>query len=315
MTGLPHEDADAFLDGELDEERADAFRLHLPDCEACRAQVERAFHLKAMAATARGELRERRIAWARWARRTAGIAGAVVMPAAAALLLVLNQRVDVAAWVGESPHRDLRERLTSPFADRYREHDVSLGPEESARAVPMRLVDALESKDPQGAAALFLLSHDWAQAEARFGKLPPSPEVDSDRAALALNRGDAAKALELAAAAIDRKPTLSQAMWNRALALSDLGFFGEAASAFRDVASLHEQGWSTEALQRAAEEERRQARQNQAPVAKAPDPEARELRERARAALNGGDRSLADRLLLQALQKCRQSGADPRCWN
>ena len=46
---------------------------------------------------------------------------------------------------------------------------------------------------------------------------------------------------------LDAAPRHPQALWNRALALRDLGLALAAAEAFEAVAALHEPGWADEA--------------------------------------------------------------------
>lgn len=269
MTSTSCEDAVAFLDGEIEEARADAFRFHLPDCEACQGRLERAFHLQAMLATAYADVppaaglparttrhTERRAA-PRWAMRAMAV---LVAPAAAMLaLLVLGPRPASGDWTALGPSRELEVRVTYGPADRYRPTDETMrGAEDGARQVPLRKVAALEARgDARGVATLFLLSHDLKQAEARLLSLPPSAERDADLAALAWAKGDPRRALELSAAALEKNPRLPQALWNRAVALRDLGRFQESASAFREVAALGEPGWSDEAARKAETEDRR----------------------------------------------------------
>lgn len=270
MTNISCEDAVAFLDGELDEPRADAFRFHLPDCEGCQGRLERAFHLQAMLATAYADVppaaglpartprRSERRAAPRWAMRAMAV---LVAPAAAMLaLMVLGPRpASGGDWTAPGPSRELEVRVTYGPADRYRPTDETMrGSEDAARQVPLQRVAALEARgDARGAATLFLLSHDLKQAEARLLALPPSAERDADLAALAWAKGDPRRALELSSAALEKNPRLPQALWNRAVALRDLGRFQEAANAFREVAALGEPGWSDEAARKAETEDRR----------------------------------------------------------
>jgi len=280
MTSTSCEDAVAFLDGELEEARANAFRIHLPDCKSCQGHLERAFHLQAMLATAYAEAPPAaavpprtsrpplRRAAPRWAMRTMAF---LVAPAAAMLaLLVLGPRPAAGDWAAPGPSREMEVRVTYGPADRYRPTDETMrGSEDAARQVPLMRVAAMESKgDAKGAATVFLLSHDLKQAEARLLALPPSAERDADLAALAWAAGNPQRALELSTAALKKNPRLPQAMWNRAVALRDLGFFQESAAAFREVAALGEPGWSDEAARKADTEDRRwKGRQEQAPAA------------------------------------------------
>ena len=95
------------------------------------------------------------------------------------------------------------------------------------------------------AAATGLLAAALARAE-------PTPAIKSDEAAAALASGDADVALTKLDEALRARPELPQALWNRGLALRDLGLGLAAAEAFDQVAARNEPGWSEEAKQRAA---------------------------------------------------------------
>src|SRR5262249_24516321 len=69
--------------------------------------------------------------------------------------------------------------------------------------------------------------------------------------AAALQSHDAAAALTHAARALTLAPGHVQALWNRALALRDIGLVRSAAVTFDQVARHGERGWSDEALKRA----------------------------------------------------------------
>jgi hypothetical protein len=74
----------------------------------------------------------------------------------------------------------------------------------------------------------------------------------ADRAALALADHQSERALAMTDAALAQRPGHPAALWNRALALRDLGLSRSSAAAFREVARLGEPGWAEEARQRAS---------------------------------------------------------------
>jgi hypothetical protein len=113
-----------------------------------------------------------------------------------------------------------------------------------------------EQNDQHGLAAAYLSEHDLAGAEMALAKAGESVDVVSDRAVLALERGDFAEALRIADAVLARAPGHVAASWNRAVALEHLGRRPEAARQFAaaaDAAAARgESAWAAEARGRAA---------------------------------------------------------------
>ncbi|HMG21568.1 MAG TPA: CHAT domain-containing protein, partial [Kofleriaceae bacterium] len=79
-----------------------------------------------------------------------------------------------------------------------------------------------------------------------------SADALADRAALALADRQPERALGLADAALVKRAGHPAALWNRGLALRDLGLARAAAAAFHEVAKLGEPGWAVEAQDRAS---------------------------------------------------------------
>src|SRR5436190_2126936 len=77
--------------------------------------------------------------------------------------------------------------------------------------------------DLQGLATGQLLRCEREQASRSLARAPRSPDVDSDRAAAALQSGAADEALLLLDPVLSANPSHPQALWNRALALRELG--------------------------------------------------------------------------------------------
>jgi hypothetical protein len=260
-----HDQLQAFVDGELAPADADAFRAHLAGCERCERDLLQAMQLAALGA----EL---------GARAADAGAGAPIVPlssrrrrvvtyvapalaAAAALAIYLGTRggkpAVAPAQVASltlAERRSFEPRLSSPGADRWREYSVARSGGEAPREdIPLHTLAALEdAHDLRTLAGAYLLMHDERQASAALGRAKDSPDTASDRAALALAQKQSEAALAFADAALEAAPNHPQALWNRALALRELGLPLSAADAFDAVAARGEPGWSDEARARAA---------------------------------------------------------------
>jgi len=135
--------------------------------------------------------------------------------------------------------------------------DVARAGDAARETISLETLAGVEKRgDLHGVGALFLLNGDRKQAGAYLARAGDSGAVLADRAALALANADPAGALAMADSAIERTAghvsEQSAAMWNRGLALRDLGLSNGAAQAFRAVAGNREPGWAEEALRRAA---------------------------------------------------------------
>ncbi|XXF74970.1 CHAT domain-containing protein [Myxococcaceae bacterium GXIMD 01537] len=186
--------------------------------------------------------------------RTRLVAGAVLgLLLGLAALVLLRQRqahADDELWRAREPARPGEFRLSHPRADAYRPYSPAKSAPE--RPLPLRGLAALEAaRDLRGLAAVYLLRAQLSQAEDALDRAGAAPEVDSDRAALALSKGEPARALELLDGVLATVPRYPQALWNRGLALRALGLTMMAAESFEKVAALGEPGWSTEAREKA----------------------------------------------------------------
>ena len=208
------------------------------------------------AATALGD------AGARRGRRRWGPLFAIAAAAAIAVVIVAGQLrrgapppgAEVPVVLATAATRSIEGRISYAAADRHRRYDV-VRSGEPARAADQIAFDTLSLLDHRGdfhgVAAASLLAGDTARATAYLDRAAPGPDVAADRALLQLAAGhpsDALIALDGVLAAAPRHP---QALWNRALALRDLGCPLSAAEAFEAVATLGEQGWADEARDRA----------------------------------------------------------------
>ncbi|HEY0710677.1 MAG TPA: zf-HC2 domain-containing protein [Polyangia bacterium] len=256
-----------FIDGELDEAEASAFRLHLGECAVCPAELEAAMMADAIAETNLGSavrtaetsvpVAASRPAGARRTRWTWAVPGALTLAAVAALLIWTRSGPDsngALALLGGETHRTVDARLAYPGLDRHRPLRRDRGGQASSwvEGREQTLAQLEERQDAHGLAVASLLEGRAAEAEAHLARASESVAVLSDAAAVAIERGDAARAESLAKRALALAPGHPQAMWNLAVSLQLQGKQAEAAAAFASVATLGEPGWAEEARQRAA---------------------------------------------------------------
>ncbi len=265
MTPL-HDKLQAFVDGELAPDEAAAFRDHLATCERCERGLLDAMQLAALGAelgAAQAAPPGRRVApvadlAAR--RRRVIVVVAPLLAAAAAFAVWMGTRPDAhersapVASLTLAEQRSFEPRLSSAQVDRWRAYDVQRSGGEAPREdIPLKTLAALEdTKDFRTLVGAYVLMHDDRQAEAALARAGDNADTLSDRAALALAQKKAEVALAFADAALASAPQHAQALWNRALALRDLGLPLSAAAAFDAVAARGEPGWSDEARARAA---------------------------------------------------------------
>ncbi|RKG79221.1 CHAT domain-containing protein [Corallococcus terminator] len=151
-------------------------------------------------------------------------------------------------WVERRAAARIESRLTHAEADRYRSRAPAGGCPVPAEPMPLGPLARMEAREDWGGiAAAYALEAEWNQAASFLERMPASPERDSDLGAVALARGDFERALRLLDGALAAKPTLPQALWNRALVFREMGLTLRASELFEQVAKLGEQGWSREA--------------------------------------------------------------------
>ena len=258
-----------FADGELLPGEAEAVRAHLRSCAACQAELGDVLQLgglagmletKRLAKGARasfsaplpllGAVPERR--QTRWSRRLAWAGGASGAAAAALLLVFARPFGGQGDLYRLGDTRPLEARLTHAGASEFRRYDVPRAAGAHRVAVPLETLAKLEKAgDAQGLATAHLIRGERTSAAAALEKAARSPDVDSDRAVAALQSADPEAALVLLEGVLRAAPGHPQGLWNRGLALRDLGLPLTAAEAFDQVAALREPGWSEEAKARA----------------------------------------------------------------
>lgn len=267
-----HDLVHAFADGELEPAEAEAFREHLGTCEQCQAELDDILQLQALSgrlasmdakpAPAPVEAarpveapssRAFRPAWSR--RRRAGLSvllgGALAAAFAVAVLRTPGNGLDSGKpeALALAPTRSMEARLSYEGASGWRPYGVKRsGNERALEMVPLETQARLEKAgDLHGLATTFMLRGERELAVEYLGKLSSSPDVDSDRAVVALSKGSLEEALILLEQVLEKAPNHAPALWNRGLVLRELGLDLLAAESFGKVAALNEPGWSSEA--------------------------------------------------------------------
>ncbi|WNG27566.1 CHAT domain-containing protein [Cystobacter fuscus] len=247
----------AFVDGELSTREAEEFQAHLAGCADCQAaledQLQASLAVRSAAASRRAPRREP--FRPSWAHRTTRMWSAGVGMAALVLLGLL------AAWwmrpaspdmgaqlLALAPTRSLEGRLGYPGLDGYRSSGTLRDGASGSAELDVRLLARLEEQgDFHGLATAYLLAGEFERAEKALERLPPSPDVDSDRALAALGRGEPERALVALDRALRAAPEHPRAHWNRGVALRAMSLELAAAMEFQLVADRREPGWSEEA--------------------------------------------------------------------
>ncbi len=242
-----------FFDAELSAEEAEEIRVHLADCPRCQQELHEVMQLDdVMGRFAPPPLHLPRASPLSGRRLWYVVAAlAAVSAASAAFLTWCGGTQGKVVVVAVAATRVIEGRLSYAGADRYRPYDVARGGPAEVERVPAKMMAALEEAgNRRGLVAGNVLQGNRKMAETLLDRDSPTPDDDSDRALLALLDGQPRRALVLADRALAVTPRHPQALWNRALALRDLGLWLVAAQAFDDVARLGERGWTREALQR-----------------------------------------------------------------
>ncbi len=258
-----------FIDGEMDADEAARFRLHLAGCASCQRDLFEATMIGALAGDdaaaapakappalgvvppPRPRRPRRRMLWIGAALATAAMAAAVI-----AMLRrppVGGGDAALARVASATATRPLEARLGRAEADRFRRYDTTMSAPVQQK-LPLRELAELEERgDAWGVGTALVLAGEYQRAAGFLERAPRTPEVDGDRAVIALAGGRLDEALALDDAVLAARPGYPQALWNRGLILRELGLPLAAADAFDQVARLGEPGWRDEAAARAAE--------------------------------------------------------------
>jgi cellulose synthase operon protein C len=169
--------------------------------------------------------------------------GVATLPAGEPLALAPNRATEVRlSWRGAAGHRPYVPMRSSSVAP-----GELIDPEAIARLS--------RAGDCAGLAAAYILSGELMRAQQQYAApgCGGNLELTADRAALAVAQGEYDDALTLADEVLAERPHHPVALWNRALALRELGLGLAAAAAFDRVATIDgDAGWRAEAKQQAA---------------------------------------------------------------
>ncbi|RKH53700.1 hypothetical protein D7X55_23860 [Corallococcus sp. AB049A] len=269
-----------FMDGELSESDAEGFRNHLPRCAACEGGLRDLLQLELLAARAlsTGAVEapaakpegNNVVALSSWVRRNARVVAPLAMAASLCAVFVprmMPSDADVPAvvFLENQDARRLEARLSDPRADKHRPYSPMRGPrhggaeladpaEAGKVTLPLRPLARMEErKDFRGIVAAYVLHGQWQQAQAVLAREPASLARDIDLSVVALQDSRYQDALNLLDPVLRTDPRNPQALWNRAIALRELGQKESAARDFEQVAALGEPGWSDEARKLAGE--------------------------------------------------------------
>jgi tetratricopeptide (TPR) repeat protein len=273
-----HDLVHAFADGELEPAEASAFREHLGTCERCQAELNDILQLQSLsgrlaaaqqaphasAPVAKEEPPPSTVIRPAWGRKrtalTVVLGGAVAAAFALAVLRAPSEGPGGGAdALALAPTRSLEARLSYAGASGWRPYNVKRsGNERPRELVPLETVAKLEKAgDYHGVGTSYLLRGEREQAADSLSRVAASsPDVDSDRAVVALSKGEPREALLLLDGVLEKAPQHAPALWNRGLVLRELGLDLLAARSFAQVAALNEKGWSDEARERQAALER-----------------------------------------------------------
>lgn len=255
----------ALADGELDPRAHAELTAHVARCESCGTELEAVFALEAMVETS-GLADSRRPVTttvpavpARHRRILLPFAlGGLALAAAAAVLLVPRVRApsgpsEAPVPLALGPTRSFEMRLTHPGADRYRPWERLRGSSVQASAPDLEALARLQRKgDTRGLVTRWLLDGDVGQAKAALARAAADRGLDNERGVVALLERRPEEALTWLDRALEADAAAPQPLWNRSLALRELGLQLAAAQGLSKIASLGEPGWSREARDEAA---------------------------------------------------------------
>jgi hypothetical protein len=252
----PCDQLNRFLDGELSEAEAKAFRTHLPSCPDCSKRLSSAMQLIALEAetarAAQGPETPRAVSSVRafrprWMRRTlSGVSLAI-----AGALAILFTPMPESTWFPYAPERRQEAWLTSSGPRHWPQKGTPQASHAGSEPLnPGALLLLTLRGDNLGIAEAYLAREDSDAAEAYLARASPSAGVEVARALVARSREQHGIALQWLDSVLAKEPQHPQARWARALVLGDLGLSLAAADEFQTIADLKQPGWSAEAQAR-----------------------------------------------------------------
>lgn len=238
----PCDDFPQFIDDELDEARAAAFREHLQTCPRCAKDFEDALQI-------RGRVHGWKAAQQRRRRLRQGIAAATFGAAAMVAMLPWLRPSPLRELAAQSAFRPIEGRVTDDTLGAHRPFRPRERMMGSTRTTGLEapLLRLAERGDQRTLALGYLFADKPRDAAELLARLPDSPAVRIDRAAAALVLRNDEEVLELLEPVLRRDPGHAEALWNRAMALQHLFLTAAARRTFDSVAARGERGWSEEA--------------------------------------------------------------------
>jgi len=273
MKGPMCEKVELFSDGALSPEESAEFREHLGTCEDCRRELMDLAQLHVLQTRLKNSNVISITRHPRWKWSVPAISAAL------AALLAVTIWTGFQRYVPDDVYYPYKTVRANGGMSSYQNASLYLPLEEKSlggESVATPSADILarfdRKNDQRGAAAYLLAFGGTSRSEEalkRLEQLPSTPEVLSERAYAYLvhdnrEQRDLEEALRLADAALAARPGFTPALWNRAVALRELGLTLAAARAFDAVAQQGKPGWSAEAMAQAQtiRDEGKRSRQN-----------------------------------------------------
>jgi cellulose synthase operon protein C len=268
----PHRVAE-YLDGLLEGVAQTEFLHHLSACSACQAALHGEVQLRDREDQLRDQVRALPRALAdvvpitrarsKPRSRRPWLIAAMSLAAVAAVGLLVTRPWTIHGTsnppeqLALAAKRSFEVRLAWPGASAHRPYDPmrSSSTLRGERITPEDIARLSRAGNCAGVAAAYLLSGEFARAGQQYAEpgCGSSPDLQADRAALAVLLGKPEDALELADGVLADHPDHAVALWNRALALRDLKpELGLAAAAAFDRVAAIDPAWADEARRQAA---------------------------------------------------------------
>jgi cellulose synthase operon protein C len=265
---VPCDQVGMFVDGELDAERAEAFRQHLVHCARCQSEMHALLQLAGLAEEASHP--DARSAQpvalphpAFLVRKRVGrlaMAGGAVLAAAMVGVVMFKQRqaTDVPALLASVDTRSVSGWPSALGVVTYHGYDTVRGVAPPAPSAGLATAElrAEQAENWRTAGTLALLRRDFPRADGFLARLPPTPDVLADRGLIRLEQGNCDEALEYLDQALRKEVGYAPAQFNRGLCLRRMDLVAAAASTFGGLASANLGGWSAEARAQADDLER-----------------------------------------------------------
>ncbi|MEQ9500222.1 MAG: CHAT domain-containing protein [Deltaproteobacteria bacterium] len=245
-----------FIDGDLPASELPAMVAHLETCLECQQSLDDTLQFDALSRFRTPKEPEDTPSVGTWMRRAA-VSIVLVALGAGGPPLLAELRYDSDAAIAELLKQTHPEqfsvRIYGGALDAFRDYapNLAAGPSTGA-SLPAAEIGQLEARGKiRAVAALYLFEGSPERAAAYLDSLSWTPDVGSDRAAVYITQGEHERALDELDRVLLAAPKHERALYNRALALRELGLGHQAAQAFEDAAVLGSDAWAEAATQNA----------------------------------------------------------------